>query len=227
MYHRAINARIENKLEKFPDIVDYCVECNQIFYAGYYTETYNRSSVVSIDRRWKWGASTGLKFDAKAQSDPQRPIPMMRFSTYDDTPLFRIPISVASLLETNAKAEEVRLQLGYISEMSENEQVFHLKFYEPDTLFSLLYDQEYALYSAAVHLAAGCLHIQDLVLAFRVASSIATLTLNLPSNLVQTIPVHRNFGAWGDRNEYMLLNNEYGFIYYSLLLNYQTTFEDT
>jgi hypothetical protein len=52
---------------------------------------------------------------------------MIRFSTPDDIPVIRIPLSIASLLETNAKWEEIQLQLGFISRMDENVRPFYLK----------------------------------------------------------------------------------------------------
>lgn len=224
-YIRAINARVENRTENFPDIIDYCIECNQLFYANYYTEQYGYVPVDSIARRWKWHSTTGLRFNAKGQSDPHAPLPMIHFTAYDDTPLLRIPLSIASLLETNAKWEEIQLQLGFIAAMDEKERPFHFKEFERDTLFRLLYDQNYALYNVAVHLAANCLGLRDIIMAFRIASSIATLTLNLPYDLVQKIPIHKKFEKWGERSRFMLENNEYGFIYYLLLSNYRAFFE--
>jgi hypothetical protein len=37
-YLRAINARVDKRTESFPDVIDYCIESSQVFYAGYYTE---------------------------------------------------------------------------------------------------------------------------------------------------------------------------------------------
>jgi hypothetical protein len=39
-----------------------------------------------------------------------------------------------------------------------------------------------------------------------------------------TIP--KAFEPWGERNSFMLFNNEYGFIYYVLLMNYKSTFAE-
>lgn len=225
-YLKAINARIENKMENFKDIIDYKIACNQIFYANYYTEEYAYIPFASMDKRWQWRATTGLRFDAKGASDSAAPLPMIHFGTHDGISLLRIPLSIASLLETNAKAEEIKLHLAFISKMAKTEQPFHLKFFEQDTLKELIYNQDLALYNVAVHLAANSLSISDIILAFHIASQVATLTLNLPSSLVQQIPIHHDFETWGVRNKYMLMNNDHGFIYFLLLTNYKQMFKE-
>jgi hypothetical protein len=133
----------------------------------------------------------------------------------------RMPVSIASLLETNSTSEEIKWQMAYISQLSEIEKPFQKKFYGNETLLKLLYNQELALYNVAVHLAANILHISDFIEAFHISSAIATLTLNLPKELVKSLPVKdEKFKAWGKRCQSMLDNNEHGFIYFLLLENY-------
>lgn len=221
-YLRALNVRLKNDITKFDSIVAHKLEENQLFYADYYTEEYNYFPVDKMDKRWQWQATTGLKFSDKGLSDESRPIPMIHFKTHDGNPLIRIPISIASLLETNAVSEEIKMQLTFISSLSDTEKPFQLKFFEKETLLNLIYNQDLAVYNVAVHLAANLFNLSDIVEAFRISSAIATLALNLPTSLVTNLPVdEKQFGVWGERNKNMLLNHDHGFIYYILLFNYR------
>lgn len=224
-YLNSINIRLNGDIANFKSIIEYKNQENQLFYANYYTEEYNYFPVDKIDKRWQWTSTTGIKFDAHGVSDETKPIPFVHFKSFDHTPLMRIPISIASLLETNSTSEEIKWHLAYIAQMSEVEKPFHLKFYGTETIFNLLYNQDLALYNVAVHLAANILNITDFVEAFQISSSIATLALNLPHNSVKALPIKdKKFEAWGKRCQYMLDNNEYGFIYYLLLENYSKTY---
>lgn len=226
LYLKAINTRLNNTLEEFPTIVKYKQQINQLFYSEYYTEEYNYIPVKTMDQRWQWAPTCGIKFDAHGSPDPTQPIPLIQFLSYNNVPLMRTPLSVASLLETNSVAQEVQWHLNYLTQLSETERLYHIKFYERDTLFKLLYNQDLAVYNVAVHLASNLLNISDLIEAFRISSTVATLALNLPDTHVKTLPIKDDkFKAWGERCQFMLDNNEYGFIYFVLLDNYREVYK--
>jgi hypothetical protein len=227
-YLKSSNIRLQGDVANFKTIIEYKNSENQLFYLNYYTEEYNYIPVDSMHRRWQWLPTTGLKFDSHGSYDETKPILFIHFQTFDNKPLLRIPVSIASLLETNSKSEENKWQLAHIAQLSETEQPFHLKFFERDVLSKLLYNQDLALYNVAVHLAASILDISDFIEAFNISSSIATLTLNLPNNLVKKIPIKgEKFKIWGNRCQHMLDNNEHGFIYFLLLENYAPTFRES
>lgn len=227
-YLKSLNIRLQGDIENFKTIIEYKNSENRLFYLNYYTEEYNYISVDRMDRRWQWSTTSGIKFDAHGSSDETKPIPFIHFKTFDNKPLMRMPISIASLLETNSTSEEIKWHMAHIAQLSETEQPFHLKFYGNEVLLKLLYNQDLALYNVAVHLAANILNISDFIEAFNISSSIATLTLNLPNNLVKNIPVKDGkFKAWGNRCQHMLDNNEHGFIYFLLLENYAPIFRES
>jgi hypothetical protein len=220
-YLKSANIRLQGDIANFKTIIEYKNQENQLFYANYYTEEYNYIPVDRMDRRWQWTTTSGIKFNAQGISDETQPIPFVHFKSFDNVPLMRMPISIASLLETNSTSEEIKWHIRYVFQISEIERPFQLKFFGNETLFKLLYNQDLALYNVAVHLAANILHINDFIEAFHISSAIATLTLNLPNNLVKSIPVKdEKFKAWGNRCQSMLDNNEHGFIYFLLLENY-------
>jgi hypothetical protein len=227
-YLKSANILLQADISNFKIIVEYKNQENQLFYLNYYTEEYNYIPVDRIDRRWKWTTTSGVKFDAQGASDETKPIPFIHFITFDNTPLMRMPISIASLLETNSISEEIKWHMAHITQLSKTEQPFHLKYYENEVLLKLLYNQDLALYNVAVHLAANILEISDFLEAFNISSSIATLTLNLPNDLVKNIPVkNEKFKEWGNRCQHMLNNNEHGFIYFILLENYAPIFRES
>lgn len=224
-YLKALDTRLSNDTSNFDLIINYKNYENQIFYSDYYSEEYNYIPIDKMDKRWRWHATSGLRFDSNGSPDENRPIPMIHFVTHDKTPLIRVPLSIASLLETNAVSEEVRIHMGYIQTFVENERPFQLKMYEQDTLKNLIYNQDLAIYNVAVHLTANILGLTDIVEAFKISSTISTLSLNLPISLTESIPINEDyFGKWGKRSEKMLLNQEYGFIFFSLLVNYAPTY---
>jgi hypothetical protein len=225
-YLKSANIKLQGDIGNFKTIIEYKNQENQLFYSNYYTEEYNYIPVDRMDKRWQWTTTSGIKFNAQGISDETKPIPFVHFKSFDNIPLMRMPISIASLLETNSTSEEIKWHMAYISQLSETEQPFHLKFYANETLIKLLYDQDLALYNVAVHLAANILNISDFIEAFNISSAIATLTLNLPNNLVKTIPIKDDkFEGWGNRCQQMLDNNEHGFIYFLLLENYASTYK--
>lgn len=227
-YLRALNARMNNDVKYFDSIVDYKIQDNQLFYDEYYTEEYSYSPVESMDKRWGWEPSVGLKFNAKGLPDETKPIPLIRFITHDKKPIIRIPLSIASLLETNSVSEEMKVHHSYIDSLSETEKPFHMKFFEEEMFQGLIYNQKNAVYSVAVHLTANLLNISDLSKAFRISSIISTFTLNIPHSIAVKIPIdEKYFKDGGDRSKLMLENHEYGFIFFALLANYKTHYLKT
>lgn len=226
-YLKAMNARIQSKLENFPFIVEYCNQVNQMFYVNYYTEEYNYFPIDRMEKRWRWSSTTGLRFASNGTQNEEAPIPFIHFAAWDHTPLIRVPLSITSLLETNAMNEEFKLQMAYIHSLENGEQAVQLKFFEQESLINLIYNQDMAVYNVAVHLTSNVLGISDIALAFDISSQVATLALNLPDKFVKALPIAKSFEIAGKRNTYMLENNEYGFIFYLLLMNYQEEFKKT
>lgn len=224
-YLKAINARVSVKLEDFPSIIAYCNSLNQMFYTEYYTEEYNRIEVKNLADRWQWSPTCGLRFNAKGELNSEAPIPFIQFGTQDKRPLIRVPLSITSLLETNATNQEVKIQMGYLLTIPEGPQLVELKLTEKQTLFKLIYNQDLALYNVAVHLTSNLLDIKDVPTAFDISSKVATLTLNLPNEMVRGMLVPKEFEIWGDKTNFMLQNNEYGFIFHLLLFNYRQEFQ--
>lgn len=225
-YAKAIDVRLRHDIANYDSIVKFKQKEAQLYYATYYSETHGVSKVKSIETVWKWSPSVGCKFDNNGSIDESKPIPFIRFSNYDDSPVERIPLSISSLLETNSKAEEMSAHRTFLLTLSSTERPFHLKFFEKDVIFKLLYEQELMLYNVAVHVVANLLQITDFLEAFNISSAISTLSLNLPNEYAKDLPYNKEtYEAWGNRPKDMLANNEYGFVYYILAENYSAAYK--
>ncbi len=226
-YSKALNARLKNDPNMFDAVIEYKKQDNQLFYAKYYSEEFNKVPVRDMDKRWKWQPTTGLRFKSNGLPDKDRPIPMVRFSTWDNIPLIRVPISIATLLETNAVSEETKLDIAYFSTLSDADKLKQGKNHKQKELLNFIYNQDLAVYNVAVHICANLLGLTDTIPGFIISSTIATLALNLPPSLVSKLPVdEEQISKWGDRTKFMLQNNEYGYIYFVLLTNYARIFRE-
>lgn len=218
---KALSARLSSKAEDFYHVIPYKKEENQLFHLDYYSEVYNKSIYTGLDSRWKYSTSIGLRFDSEGQLDGSKPILFARFSTPADKLLIRVPITVASLLETNAVYEEHTFILNAYREQYKDDFAFYVKMYSDDFLKNLLYNQNLAVYNVAVHTTANFLGIKDTTLAYRISSAIATVALNMPSKLTNKIPIPSEFtGEELERSKALLKNNDRGFIFYALCRNY-------
>ncbi|WP_130736545.1 hypothetical protein [Flavobacterium sp. J27] len=227
-YLKALNVRVNGDIMNFHEIVKYKNEESQLFYSNYYSEEYNYFPVTNLANRWRWTTTTGLRFNEFGLPNESKPIPFVHFRSHDEKPLIRVPISIASLLETNSTAEEIYWHRIYLSSISETERPFHAKFFENDVLLKLIYNQELVVYNVAVHITANLLEITDIIEAFEISSRVASLVLNLPNEYVIQIPFQETkFSTTTERAKFMLENNEYGFVFYLLLENYSKKYKET
>jgi hypothetical protein len=218
---KALSARLSGKAEEFHHVIPYKKEENQLFHVDFYSEGYNKTTYTGPDSRWKYRMSIGLRFTSEGQVDDSKPILFAKFSTADDKPLIRVPLTVASLLETNAMYEEHTFILNAYKEQYKDDYLFHIKMYSDEFLKDLLYNQNLAVYNVAVHTVANSLNISDVTLAYRISSAIATVALNMPTKLSEKIPIPEQFtGEELVRSKALLHNNDRGFIFYALCLNY-------
>lgn len=167
---------------------------------------------------WQWQLSAGLEFDATGRLNEQRPIPFISFNDRASERIVRVPITTLALLEANATwaeyvvRDQVLRTLPAPAQAVEREEVSR-------RAKQALYDPQLALYSAAAHLVANT---QDLTAAFdayRLASALSTLTLNLTPTLIQRLRVPVDVEArFGDRVGRMLANADHGFAFLLLAL---------
>lgn len=222
----AIDARLILDEKEFWKIVKLKTEERQRQFATYYTEYYNSIPWTKAHGNWKYDFSTGIRFSDEGKPDDTKPIMFLKFKTFDEQPLVRVPISISSLLETNSTKEELEILGGYINTLPEDDRIVEGALFHNKTFQEVIYNQNLALYNVAVHLAANILDISEVITAFKVSSSIATLVLNLPDTVLERIPIQdEDIAIWGQRPMHLVNNFEYGYIFYVLLNNYASVYK--
>lgn len=192
----------------------------------YYTQSFNHIQ-GGENNRWKYSFSTGIRFDINGNVDGTKSIFFVRFRSEYDIDISRVPLTVASLLETTATNSEIATKLYYITQLKGDEQVVAFNIFSKE-LVSRLYNPKLTLYSVAVHTAANLLKIEDPVLAYKISSSIASLSLNLPYEIAKTIKIPEEYKQLGkNRAENLINENDKGFIFICLLNNYKDKFDGT
>lgn len=223
----ALQARVSNKETEFHKILPLKKEENQFHYDEYYTEHYNTSVFTGPQDIWIWQLSSGIKFDIFGIPSEKEPIPFIKFSKPSGEPLVRVPLSIAALLETNSTFDEYKHIVDHINGLSKMEMAIENQLLTSKIFKDLIYNQSKAVYNSIVHLTANILKLTDVIVALEISSSVATLVLNLPSDLVNLIPISDIAKQyWKERNEAMLNNSECGYIFYLLLNNYQPVFQE-
>jgi hypothetical protein len=222
----ALEARISKNEYEFHKILPLKREENQFHYDEYYTEHYNKSVFKGSQDIWTWGLSSGIKFDISGVPNENEPIPFIKFSKKSGEPLVRVPLSIAALLETNSTFDEYRHIIDHINALPKMEKIVENKLLTASIFKDLIYNQNMAVYNSVVHLTANTLTLSDVIEALKISSSIATIALNLPTKLVEKIPISEIAKKhWKERNQAMLINNEYGYIFYLLVNNYAKIFK--
>ncbi len=222
----AINGRLSLDVNQFAKIIPFKHEERQLHFNEYYTENYNTVEWKKADGNWIWQLSTGIRFKDTGEPDYDKPILFIKFATRQGQALNRVPLSIAALLETNSTKREVDMMFSYIASLDEDTKLVEKALYERHLFSEIIYNQDWAVYNAAVHLTSNILGLGDLIESLQISFRVSHLALNLPHSLISKIPIDtKKMSAWGDRPEKLMRNNNYGFIFYNLLLNYAPFFK--
>jgi len=219
--HKAVNARIEHNEFEFHQILPLKIEERQFHYETYYSVETNVIPWKNSNDNWKWQLSSGVKFDINGIPDESKPILFINFATQAELHLVRVPLSIAALLETSAIRDELHSLYRHIQTLKQDEALVEREMLKKKVFSEIIYNQKLAVYNSIVHLTANILNLNDLILSLNISAAIATLCLNLPSDLIAGIPINKvAIETWKERNQKMMENHEYGFIFYNLLFNY-------
>ncbi len=186
------------------------------YFLDYYTQAYNQIH-GTFQNPWKFQMTTGLRFDHNGAVDATQPIPLITFSDADDDKVCRVPLSVASLLETRATSAELRFQISEILKLNspfKENQINQLN----KRIEDKVYHPDLALYSVAVFLS-----VREPIAAYKISSVFAKIALNVPSGIFEKVLVPDEFNQsadWRLRVKYLLKNGDRGFLFYLLIRNY-------
>ncbi len=219
--YESFDAVLKNDEYKFYKHRALTLNFKRDYHLDYYTIKYNHI-VGDYQNRWKFQITSGLRFDNNGYINEDWPIPFLSFASNTNDKISRVPISVASLLETTATHAEYSFLLVEILKLESPYKEMQLKVLSKK-FEDKLYHPELTLYSAAVHLVSVYLEINDPMLGYKVSSAFAKIALNIPSKLFDglSFPAEIDQSAeWSKRAKKMLLNFDRGFAFYLLVRSY-------
>lgn len=176
-------------------------------------------------RPWRSAITLGKVFSGDGKIS-NRSILFSRFSNADGDLIVRSPISIVSLLEASAMAQEVHLHTTLISGTERHFRLTELRLYS-ERIADYLYDHKITEYSVCVHVVANKLGCSDIQTAFRVCGAVTRIVLNFPKAAFQRIaedcPISRIVDA-PDEHEFVkaivdgVKSEDRGVLYYLLVM---------
>lgn len=209
----------EHKFKVIKEFYDYC---RRIKLPDYYT-TYDKS--VNAERPWKYFVTCGVEF-TNIGTPSKRPIAFVRFFNADDEAITRTPISMVSLLENTAMAEELEVKAALVERLMGEKSIE--AYVLQKELMDYIYNPELTEYSVCAHLLANRQDCKDARVAFHCSGIISRLTLNATPMVFTTVrrnldPYLRRYGIPKDspphRNIKAALKEEnHGILYYLIAM---------
>lgn len=149
---------------------------------NYYTVV---ASGIENVRPWQSNISIGYLFSSNGVPTDQ-PILFSRFSNYRGELIARSPVSIVSLLEASAMAQELLLHSVLIQLTDEDFRLVEQKQFAQRTL-DYIYNPEITEYSVCAHIVANEQKCSDILAAFRLCAIIVRTLLNLPKEAIQKV----------------------------------------
>lgn len=215
----ALNSRANQDINEFWRIKHLENSFRKDTFFDYFTEKHNHIQ-GNGHNRWKYQITSGIRFSSEGKPEHEKPILFVRFNSTDNIPIVRVPISVASILETNAIKSEYLVKFLAIKQ---DEDFINKKVSErilKEELMHLLYNPDLTLYSVIAHLTANLNNQEDIIETLDVTSQIGTLVLNLPDELIKKIRIPKiEDKLWEERYNCFINEKDKGAIFYFLLKN--------
>jgi hypothetical protein len=213
----SINARKNNEEEEFWRIPQLVSELGRIHFADYYNVDGPGAELLWDRQPWRYQYSCGFQFGSDGKLRQDRPILFTRFYNYEGVLINRVPFSTASLIETNAVAAEFQIDSAILSIMNEDERLVESSVIQ-ESLVNTIYDSSYTVYSVAAHCLANFLGIDDITAAYKLASSLSSLCLNLPSQVFQKLKITNPHmqEVWSERIPYPTSLKDRGFAFFAI-----------
>ena len=214
----ALNARLSNNVEEFWRIKHYHDKCSVENSKSYY-QTINNDLDKYEFKRWKHEISTISRFNHEGKGDLSKPILMVKFAYFNETPIARIPLTITSILESRATYNELKIQNYLLDEFEDViEKEFRKRNAENDRL-KILYNPDLILYNSIAHLTAIISNKIQLEEIFEIVYTISSIVLNFPQQEYSNLKKLNRNGEINKRYKKLIINQDLGFLYYNLLWN--------
>ncbi|MDF5720234.1 MAG: hypothetical protein PUP91_07060 [Rhizonema sp. PD37] len=222
----AFNAKSNENIDELWRIQHLFSDINRMYFADYYTVNGSAAEEPWNKEPWRYDFGCGLQFSREGKTSEKHPFFYTIFSTSNDEFITRVPLSVMSLLETNAVTSEVRLETVLLSCLNQGEVFIENKLIEQNFL-ERLYTPELTRYSVAAHCLANLAKITDAVDAYFLSSALSTLCLNLPSKVFPLLKIPSALQERiGDRAREMLNLQDRGFAFF-IIANYASQYNQS
>ena len=98
-----------------------------------------------------------------------------------------VPMSVLSILETSAIAQELGMRITLIMTMlKDGEEIVESKLFEKE-IIKQIYNPSLTEYSVAVHIVANAIQVEDIMVAYTISSILSRFVLNFPAKYFNEI----------------------------------------
>jgi hypothetical protein len=211
----ALDARHRDQTDDFHLIRDWDKVRVADRFSDYYSTT-GEPRGNSAAHAWMHQLTCGLRFDRDGRLDQGAPVFFTSFAWDDGRLACRVPLSVESLLETNATAAELAITQALIASLPQGDRQVELSLHRQQVL-DRLYSPTLGVYSVGVHLAANVLNLNDIGIALPLASALASAALDIPDAEFGKVSVPKDFAVWGDRTKVALSRRDRGFLYLCLV----------
>lgn len=210
----AFNAKNNENVDELWRIQQLFSDISRIYFADYYTVNGTAANKPWNNKNWRYQIGSGLQFDRNGKVSEKYPFLFTKFFTSDDEFIKRVPLSVVSLLETNAVAAELKLETALLSLLTPEAAFIENKLNEQNGL-KRLYNPELTIYSVAAHCLANLATITDVVDAYFISSALSTLCLNLPSQVFPLLKIPSDvYETIGNRTKELLNIKDRGFAFF-------------
>jgi hypothetical protein len=194
----AMEARVADDPTQFWRIIDYLRTAEADYFDTYYQTINSLSPGDGPTRPWAWELTSGMRFNPQGRLAKERPIFFTRFAWPDGTIACRVPFSVSALLEARAMAAELSMHVAAASKLPKDDALVEMAM-ASKLQIDRLYDPRVAVYSAGAHLIGNVVGLRDAMRAFTLASQLAHVCLDLPSEMFPMLTVPDSFVPWKDR----------------------------
>ena len=98
-----------------------------------------------------------------------------------------VPMSILSILETSATAQELGMRITLIMTMlKDGEEIVESKLFEKE-IIKQIYNPSLTEYSVAVHVVANAIQVEDIMVAYTISSILSRFVLNFPDKYFSEI----------------------------------------
>ena len=224
--YNAINAYKANDPGIFFHIAELKSSTMKIFPPDYY-QTYGIDARNPWNQKpWRAALTVGYEFGANGRQRKDRPIAFYQFTTSDGVQIGRIPFSISSLTETRATSIELNTEAFLLNKLDKMEGQRELDRLE-EIRTRVLYNADYVVYTSAVHLLANQLKMKDAMTAYRYASILSDLALNIPEELFHKISIPKSLENNEDRFYKYLCSGDRASVYIALCMHAPSVNMDT